>query len=203
MYFYISDDSKFLTRAEQKQIPEERETFTLSDLQKLPELSPPDIMPNGNVGTPTMHFMDLIKQCRLPPKVIKKLGLTFPKTKTNKKYGNVPFNYGGDVVSLDDSDDNFQVCTAAGHEIPEFGDQSFKSKLADKEADGTADATKLDNEQSDTVTGTDSSLTGSSDQQDSTKQKGYIDKEMRQRMDLRIEEKMMEDEPGSDEVRNT
>ena len=135
-----------------------------------------------------MHFMDLIKQCRLPPKVIKKLGLTFPKTKTNKKYGNVPFNYGGDVVSLKDSDDSFQVCTAAGHEIPEFNKHTFKSKLTNKHADGA----KLDHEESDTGA-------NNLDQHESEKKK-YIDKEMRRRMNLNIEEKMMGDKQESDEV---
>ena len=135
-----------------------------------------------------MHFMDLIKQCRLPPKVIKKLGLTFPKTKTNKKYGNVPFNYGGDVVSLEDSDDSFQVCTAAGHEIPEFNNHNFKRKSSDE----YANVAKLNHEQSD-------SGTSNLDQHDSKKKK-YIDKEMRRRMNLNIEEKMMGDKQESDEV---
>ena len=150
-------------------------------------------MPNGNVGTPTMHFMDLIKQCQLPPSVIKKLGLTFPKTKSNKKYGTVSFNYGGDVVSLDDTEDNYQVCTAAGHEIPEYGNNhSFNSKSA--EIDTNTNTAMLNNKQSATST------LGNSDQQTSKKKKSHIDKEIRRRMDLRIEEKMIGDQPESDEV---
>jgi len=42
------------------------------------ELCPPKIMPRGNVGTCTQYFLNLIKQCRLPPSLIKKLALQFP-----------------------------------------------------------------------------------------------------------------------------
>ena len=52
LYYILVD--KYRTRAEQRKIPEEREQFTASDLEKMPELHPPDVMPNGNVGTPTM-----------------------------------------------------------------------------------------------------------------------------------------------------
>ena len=42
------------------------------------ELYPPKFMPRGNVGTCTKHFLNLIKECRLPPSLIKKLSLEFP-----------------------------------------------------------------------------------------------------------------------------
>ena len=59
----------------------------------MPELNPPaDVMPFGNVGTPSRIFLELIKQCKLPPKVIGKLGLTFPKS-GSKRYGRVPYQY--------------------------------------------------------------------------------------------------------------
>jgi len=61
--------------------------------ESLFELKPPVLMPKGNVGTPTKHFLALINSCQLPSKLIGKLGLHFPKTKT-RKYGSVPFNYG-------------------------------------------------------------------------------------------------------------
>ncbi|PIK51678.1 putative G patch domain-containing protein 3 [Apostichopus japonicus] len=72
-------------------------SFTRDDLNKLPELNPPEIMPNGNVGTPTQTFLKLIRDCKIPPSVIKKLDLSFPKRRSNRKYGNVPFQYGTSV----------------------------------------------------------------------------------------------------------
>ncbi|PIK50918.1 putative G patch domain-containing protein 3 [Apostichopus japonicus] len=54
-------------------------------------------MPNGNVGTPTQTFLKLIRDSKIPPSVIKKLDLSFPKRRSNRKYGNVPFQYGTSV----------------------------------------------------------------------------------------------------------
>lgn len=65
-------------------------------IDQMVELKPPPLMPRGNVGTPTKHFLTLINSCRLPSKLIGKLGLTFPKTKT-RIYGNVPFDYGNNT----------------------------------------------------------------------------------------------------------
>ena len=50
-------------------------------------------MPNGNVGTPLLVFMELIRTCKLPPHVIKKLDLNFSVGKSKKKYSNVPLDY--------------------------------------------------------------------------------------------------------------
>ena len=50
-------------------------------------------MPNGNVGTPLLVFMELIRTCKLPPHVIKKLDLNFFVGKSKKKYSNVPLDY--------------------------------------------------------------------------------------------------------------
>ncbi|XP_063447973.1 G patch domain-containing protein 3-like [Mytilus trossulus] len=110
-------DPLYKNRAESKQIPTDREDFTDADLSKLPELHPPDVMPNGNVGTPTKVFLELIQQCRLPPVVIKKLGLTFPKTRTNKKYGDVPFDYGREIVETDFSDETVTCISGQGHKL--------------------------------------------------------------------------------------
>lgn len=52
-------------------------------------------MPQGNVGTPTSHFFFLIKSCQLSPQLIKKLNIDFPRLKNSRKYGSVPYNYGG------------------------------------------------------------------------------------------------------------
>ncbi|XP_029601275.1 G patch domain-containing protein 3 isoform X2 [Salmo trutta] len=63
------------------------ERFTEVDLKGLPELNPPSLMPAGNVGTTVKVFLQLIQSCRLPPRLIRKLGLAFPKTSCNRRYG--------------------------------------------------------------------------------------------------------------------
>lgn len=93
-----------MTRGQQKKQLHEKESFSHNDLHTLPELHPPvDVMPYGNVGTPTKTFLQLIQQCKLPPAVINKLGLSFPKTRTNRRYGNVPFEYD---CTKDDTSEN-------------------------------------------------------------------------------------------------
>ena len=67
-----------------------------SDLSALPELNPPSVMPSGNVGTPTAVFLDLIHQCKLPGKVIRKLNLEFPKSRSKRRYGAVWLDYGNE-----------------------------------------------------------------------------------------------------------
>ncbi len=62
------------------------------------ELNPPSVMPCGNVGTPLATFMDLIRACKLPPRVIKKLHLEFPKTRSRTRYGAVGLDYGTGVT---------------------------------------------------------------------------------------------------------
>lgn len=71
-------------------------------------------MQNGNVGTPVKVFLQLIQSCRLPPRLIRKLGLTFPKTSSNRRYGNVPFQY-HNTCTLPATEET--ILTAAGHEI--------------------------------------------------------------------------------------
>ena len=68
-----------------------------SDLSTLPELNPPSVMPQGNVGTPLAVFMNLIRSCKLPGYIIKKLKLEFPKSRTKKRYGAVGLDYGTSV----------------------------------------------------------------------------------------------------------
>lgn len=70
-----------------------QETFTEKDISALIEMHPPTCMPNGNVGTKTSHFLQEIKACRLPPSLISKLGLQFPRNRARRIYGNVPFEY--------------------------------------------------------------------------------------------------------------
>lgn len=125
-----SDDTSSLykTRGELKQIPSDRETFTEADLMKLPELHPPAAMPNGNVGTPTSIFMEAIRQCKLPPAVIKKLGLKFPKTRVKNRYGNVPFNYGGKPIEEPEDSESIEetVLSGSGHKL--VSDNDYKEK---------------------------------------------------------------------------
>ncbi|KAM8826019.1 G patch domain-containing protein 3 [Synchiropus picturatus] len=104
----------YKTKFEQRHRVSATERFTQADLKSLPELNPPSLMQNGNVGTPIKVFLRLIQSCRLPPRLIRKLGLTFPKTSSNRRYGNVHFQY-RDTHTLPATEDT--VLTAAGHEI--------------------------------------------------------------------------------------
>ena len=46
------------------------EFFVFSEFNLLPEQRPPNIMPRGNVGTSTKFFLEAIRDCRLPAKLI-------------------------------------------------------------------------------------------------------------------------------------
>ncbi|NXQ52161.1 GPTC3 protein, partial [Anthoscopus minutus] len=90
-------------------------SVTEAELKRLPEFNPPSFMPFGNVGTPLSVFLELIRACRLPPRVIKKLQLDFPKTGSSRRYGNVPFKYQNTETVAEEE----RVYTAAGDEIME------------------------------------------------------------------------------------
>ncbi|NXI40304.1 GPTC3 protein, partial [Galbula dea] len=90
------------------------DSITEADLKRLPELNPPSFMPYGNVGTPLKVFLELIRACRLPPWIIKKLQLDFPKTGSSRRYGNVPFEYQHTETVTEE-----RVYTATGEEITE------------------------------------------------------------------------------------
>ncbi|KFP06818.1 G patch domain-containing protein 3, partial [Calypte anna] len=85
-----------------------------ADFKGLPEFNPPSFMPYGNVGTPLKTFLELIRACRLPPWIIKKLQLDFPKTGSSRRYGNVPFEY-QDTETVTEEEE--RVYTATGDEI--------------------------------------------------------------------------------------
>uniref|UniRef100_A0A8C3UFW9 G-patch domain containing 3 n=1 Tax=Catharus ustulatus TaxID=91951 RepID=A0A8C3UFW9_CATUS len=91
------------------------ESVTEAELRRLPEFNPPSFMPFGNVGTPLSVFLELIRACRLPPLVIKKLQLDFPRTGSSRRYGNVPFQYQNTETVAEEE----RVYTAAGDEIME------------------------------------------------------------------------------------
>ncbi|KAI5768161.1 GPATCH3 [Gulo gulo luscus] len=105
----------FKTRKELQSRKAKSEAFTLADLRQLPELNPPVLMPNGNVGTPLRVFLELIRACRLPPRIITQLQLQFPKTGSSRRYGNVPFKY-EDSETVEQEE---LVYTAEGEEIPQ------------------------------------------------------------------------------------
>ena len=128
-----AQETTYKTRKELRAIPPDRITFTKADLTNLPELHPPQIMLHGNVGTPTRMFLKLIQTCQLPPVIIRKLGLTFPKTRTNKRYGNVPFDYRTEQVG-DDLEESASCWTeadpvrsASGHELE--GEEEYKEHV--------------------------------------------------------------------------
>ncbi|XP_029427243.1 G patch domain-containing protein 3 isoform X2 [Rhinatrema bivittatum] len=102
------------------------ETFTQEDLERMPELNPPAMMPQGNVGTPVKVFLELIQACRLPPRIIKRLALKFPKTGSSRRYGNVPFNY-QDSETVEQEE---LVYTSTGEEIP--GGETLPSEREEK-----------------------------------------------------------------------
>uniref|UniRef100_A0A383Z5U6 G patch domain-containing protein 3 n=1 Tax=Balaenoptera acutorostrata scammoni TaxID=310752 RepID=A0A383Z5U6_BALAS len=109
------DSFPFKTRKELQSRKAESEAFTLADLRQLPELNPPVLMPSGNVGTPLRVFLELIRACRLPPRIITQLQLQFPKTGSSRRYGNVPFKY-EDSETVEQEE---LVYTAEGEEIPQ------------------------------------------------------------------------------------
>lgn len=91
-------------------------------------------MPNGNVGTPLRVFLDLIRACRLPPRIITQLQLQFPKTGSSRRYGNVPFEY-EDSETVEQEE---HVYTAEGEEIPQetFLEEPPASLLDEPEDEG-------------------------------------------------------------------
>ncbi|VDM49790.1 unnamed protein product [Toxocara canis] len=65
--------------------------LSLSDLRSLIELRPPALMPRGNVGTPSEHFLEQIRLCKLPPTVVGKLGIQ--SRHRLRKFGAVHLEY--------------------------------------------------------------------------------------------------------------
>ncbi|NP_001086607.1 G-patch domain containing 3 L homeolog [Xenopus laevis] len=100
----------------------EEQLVTAAELNRMSEMNPPAMMPQGNVGTPLKVFLQLIRSCRLPPKVITKLGLCFPSN--GRHYAKVPFSYlGTETIECQGG-----VYTASGQEITEcvIGKESEK-----------------------------------------------------------------------------
>merc|ERR1719480_490335 len=81
--------------SDQETVKDKEDSVSLvrSEMASLAELRPPNLMPRGNVGTSTKFFLQAIKECRLPARLVGKLKLEFPQTR-NRKFGNVSFDYG-------------------------------------------------------------------------------------------------------------
>uniref|UniRef100_A0A8D0EYR2 G-patch domain containing 3 n=1 Tax=Strix occidentalis caurina TaxID=311401 RepID=A0A8D0EYR2_STROC len=108
------------------------ESVAEADLKQLPEFNPPSFMPYGNVGTPLKVFLELIRACRLPPRIIKKLQLDFPKTGSSRRYGNVPFEYQDTETVIEEE----RIYTATGDEITEEEGPVATSELFRREGEG-------------------------------------------------------------------
>ncbi|TNN15391.1 G patch domain-containing protein [Schistosoma japonicum] len=99
---------------------------TQEEFDFLPEFKPLSWMPRGNVGTPTQHFFNLIKECKLESSIISRLNLNFLKQPKSRKYGAVPFIYANDeklhTLESNDVDLDYTVvsnsCIPAKHRIP-------------------------------------------------------------------------------------
>ena len=146
-------------------------------------------MPNGNVGTPTKVFLDLIQQCRLPPVVISKLGLTFPKTRTNKKYGDVPFDYGGETVEYESADLEETVISGQGHELLNEGELNKSGESKNNKMSENSEIHQSDNDRK-------------KDKDKKSGKRWRSDPETKKRMNERIEEKMMGESDHSEGVWN-
>lgn len=69
----------------------EGDLLSKQDLSAMIEFRPPTMMPFGNVGTPSVYFLEQIRLCKLPASLIGKLGLR--PMKRVGRYGAVPFTY--------------------------------------------------------------------------------------------------------------
>ncbi len=101
----------------------------------------PDWMPNGNVGTPTKIFIELINRCIMPQSLIARLGLNLTNYRKHKKktYSSVEFNYsdkgiddntgmGNPGTSTQEAFVNDVVSTASGHRISRQIDDELEIK---------------------------------------------------------------------------
>lgn len=125
--FFVADVDVFPYKTKKDHHRVSKETFTQEDLKFLPELTPPAFMPYGNVGTPVRVFLDLIKACRMPSRIIRKLQLQFPRTGSSRRYGNVPYTYEETETVVEEE----RVYTATGEEITE-GEHLLEGEMANQ-----------------------------------------------------------------------
>ncbi|XP_047489385.1 G patch domain-containing protein 3-like [Penaeus chinensis] len=122
----VQKEDDYMTRKERNS-----QRLICTTIADLIEFHPPPLMPQGSIGTPTSHFKSLIKSCQLPGSIIKKLGLEFPRSKGKKRFGQVPFDYGTEVIKPKNTSTGDGVAfTASGHLIPSSVDfTKVKKKL--------------------------------------------------------------------------
>lgn len=101
-------------------------------VENMMELKPPMLMPKGNIGTPTKYFLNLINTCQLPSKLIGKLGLRFTKSKSNRKYGSVPFDYGTTVSRNCKEEIDHQITANTNAKASDFT-EDLNEKLDEEE----------------------------------------------------------------------
>lgn len=73
-------------------------TLDLDDLyhnivKTIPEMRPSKLLKNGNVGTPLSHFIQLIRDCSLPPSLLPKLGIHLQNLSIKRKHSCIAWNY--------------------------------------------------------------------------------------------------------------
>ncbi|KAK7100965.1 G patch domain-containing protein 3-like [Littorina saxatilis] len=183
--------TKYQTRGEKRQLPPDREEFKEEDLIKLPEMRPPTVMPHGNVGTPTMHFLKLINECKLPPSIIKKLQLDFPKSKNKGKYGNVPFDYQTNFIETIESDDG---------DGDERARETSALDVSDNEATVSNHSTEVNSQhisQTSAPQSSDQNKESEPDYKEKRRLKKLAKRETRRLMAKKIEEKMIEFEKAA------
>ncbi|KAK7075935.1 glycine rich nucleic binding domain [Halocaridina rubra] len=122
----------------------------LMDIRNMIEFRPPSVMPQGNVGTPTIHFQNLIRSCQLPGSIIAKLGLQFARRRAKKRFGEVPFDYGTVIYSGDlDNQEKSIAFTASGHLIPASIDVAHTRKKPKEKLKKKGPKLDLENEAED------------------------------------------------------
>jgi hypothetical protein len=67
-------------------------SFDESHWKGLDESKPPSSLPRGNVGTSTKFLLESIRNCKLPPTIIKKLKLNFHERR-RRAYATMPLTY--------------------------------------------------------------------------------------------------------------
>ena len=192
---------KYQTRGDKHQIPPDRQEFKEEDLIKLPELRPPTVMPNGNVGTPTMHFMKLIQECRLPPSIIKKLELDFPKSKNKGKYGSVAFDYQTEMTVQhdDDGSDGDAAVNVIAETLTESRKETTKNVKHSDSSDQPTVSVNNDTPKIPEPKSTEKDENPVSDYKEKRRLKKLAKQERKKLMAERIEEKMIEFEKAGSE----
>ena len=94
------------TTAKGPQYKSKAEARQAFDASHLAELTPPPLMPRGNIGTQISVLLDAINQCKLPASVIKSFKAELPQPHRKRKFGKVPLDYGGNTREYSDDNDD-------------------------------------------------------------------------------------------------